>query len=332
MKKAIDQLRPRDQYQRVLAQRHADGREFFRQFGQSFQEVDCPACGSAQQQTVFEKLGFSHRLCQDCATLYCSPRPGEDLLSRFYTEFDSPKMWTKLLLQANRERKALQHRPRVEIIAAHLRRLGIEPGGVACDVGAGSGAFALALQECGLFAKVLALDISPDCVTACAGVGLEATCGPVAVLEDASVNIICTNDLVEHLFDPAAFLSQCRHKLAPGGFISIATPNGQGFDFKILGPDTVNITPPEHLTYFNPGSITKLLERTGFSVVSLETPGRLDVDMVLQARSQGFPLAEKNSYLDFVLSQGEEVQAALQAFLAANLLSSHMLVLARRTA
>ena len=203
-------------------------------------------------------------------------------------------------------------------------------GGVALDLGAGSGAFAICLKNTGYFDDIIALDISESCVTACRNCGLSAKQGTIADVETGSIDFICMNDLIEHVVDPLALIKDCRRVLKKGGFISIATPNGEGFDFKILKEQTKNITPPEHLNYFNPCSLVFLLERAGFIPVSLETPGILDVEIIRKAKDSGFPLKKKNEYLDYLMGLDATVLKNFQEFIANNRLSSHMLVIAQK--
>jgi hypothetical protein len=138
------------------------------------------------------------------------------------------------------------------------------------------------------------------------------------------------NDLIEHVYDPVKLLRACGKALRSKGYVSIATPNGEGFDFKILGKNTGNITPPEHLNYFNTVSMVKLLNRSGYKAIYVETPGKLDVDIILKQKESGYPLKKNNVYLDYLLEQDDVVRGNFQDFLASNALSSHMLILARK--
>jgi hypothetical protein len=56
----------------------------------------------------------------------------------------------------------------------------------------------------------------------------------------------------------------------------------------------------------------------------------LDVEIVLKERQKGYPLGDKNEYLDFLLRQDGDVLENFQKFLSENRLSSHMLVIARK--
>jgi len=44
-------------------------------------------------------------------------------------------------------------------------------------------------------------------------------------LDDASVRLLFSSEVVEHLEDPAAFLSECYRILTPGGHLILTTPN-----------------------------------------------------------------------------------------------------------
>ncbi|WP_292426077.1 methyltransferase domain-containing protein [Methanoregula sp.] len=328
--KSFEQMRPNDEYQQVLRQREIDGSSFYQANHSSFVETDCPACGT-KGSFSFSKYGFSHNTCPKCSTLFCSPRPVDSLISLYYTTYQAPEIWTHLLLKADRQRKILQYTPRVEKIVKILRLKGHTKGGIALDLVAGSGAFASCLKNTGFFNDVIALDISDSCVTACKNAGLSAQKGTISDIDPGNLDLICMNDLIEHVFAPADQLAECRKALKSGGFIAIATPNGEGFDFKILKEKTKNITPPEHLNYFNPRSMKLLLEKAGFTPIVVETPGILDVEMIRKERESGFPLKASNEYLDYLLGQDAGVLDNFQKFISQNGLSSHMLVIAQKT-
>lgn len=320
-------MRPRESYLEILALREKCGIDFFEKHHSRFVNVPCPVC-SSQGVAAFEKYGYAHKKCETCSTIWCSERPTEELLGEYYAEWDAPKYWTRLLINTEVERKALQYAPRVEKIVSVHKAHG---GGTsrAADLGAGSGAFAKALLDSGFFNEVVAVDFSDDCVAACSKLGITAIKGSVQDISE--VDILTMNDLIEHVFDPISFIKSCHAALNDGGFIAIACPNGEGFDFSIMKEKTVNITPPEHLNYFNPFSMTRLLEENGFEVVSIETPGILDVQIVLRALKDGVIEMTDNLYLkNLILDGDEKTLEDFQGFLAANKLSSHMLAIARK--
>jgi SAM-dependent methyltransferase len=203
---------------------------------------------------------------------------------------------------------------------------------LAVDVGAGSGAFALVLKRQKYFREVLALDFSKACIEQCKKIGLYSKLGSVELLEDNSVDLLTMNDLIEHLSYPKSFLEKCFNVLRKSGFISIACPNGEGFDFKVLKEKTINITPPEHLNYFNPGSIKSLLEQIGFNQIFIEARGTLDVQIVeREINDRKIDISKNNEWLYYLFKECTKcAKDNFQKYLSKNNLSSPMLIFAQK--
>lgn len=323
----FNKIRPENLYEKILFQREHDSKKFLEELKkQGGEYIYCPACDSRKIEDFFKKWGYNHSLCRDCKTFYCNPRPNESLLSVYYNNYSAPKMWTKLLINSDLERKKIQLEPRVRKIMSYLE-IKTTPM-IAIDIGAGSGAFALTLKDENVFSDIIALDISDKCVEQCIKNGLNARKGTINDIPDQYADLITINDLIEHIANPCNLLEGCYKAMKQGGLLEIATPNGEGFDFKILKDKTSNITPPEHLNYFNPKSIEKLLRKAGFTEVHVETPGVLDVEIILHEIKKGYNLGEKNEYLSYIMNHGQAVRKSFQDFLIKNKLSSHMLAIA----
>lgn len=330
-KSEIDRMRPIEGHNIALSLRKKCGEEFFQKHKVEFMDVVCPACGLEGKES-FVKYGFHHKICRNCSTTWCSPRPTERLLVDYYSSSEATKYWTSLLIQTDNDRKALQYAPRVQHLVDILKNDHEFIPSLAVDLGAGSGAFALALSKTKYFRHILTVDFDEDCCNVCRKSGLEAKKGSIEVLDHNTASLITMNDIVEHLFDPKAVLIQCYEALEPNGYLSIACPNGEGFDFRIMKDSNVNITPPEHLNYFNPHSITLLLESIGFKVSSLETPGILDVQIVDRAFKLGQIQLNENEYIkSLILNNDNNVLVSFQEFLRLNKLSSHMVAIAKKT-
>jgi hypothetical protein len=87
----------------------------------------------------------------------------------------------------------------------------------------------------------------------------------------------------------------------------------------------------EHLNYFNPASMELLFNRYGFDVINVETPGKLDADIVRNMFLQGNLKKQDNPFLHQILVENWDACGdSFQAFLANNKLSSHMWTVARK--
>ena len=151
-------------------------------------------------------------------------------------------------------------------------------------------------------------------------------------LEDFSANlkfdVVVSFEVIEHTFNPKFFLKKIHQNLKKSGLVFLSCPNGKGFDINVLKQKSQAVD-SEHVNLFNTESIKLLLSNTGYKVVSVFTPGRLDAEIVREeAIKKKFKLDKflKNILIDNWNLIGWE----FQNFLAENNLSSHMWVVAQK--
>lgn len=319
LKKGIEEASHRD-LQRLLL-----GRD-------SFVQVPCPACGSKRFLKRFEKNSIDYVECLECETLYISPRPTPEMLERFYATSENYAYWSKHVFPASEEaRRQKIFRPRAERVADICRRYDI-PTDTLLDVGAGFGTFCEEIQRIRLFRKVIAVEPAPDLAETCRRKGLAVIEKPIekVCLEEEAVDVVVSFEVIEHLFAPRVFVQNCASALKPGGLFVITCPNVKGFDLVVLQSlsDTVDA---EHLNYFHPASFSHLLDQHGFEVLEALTPGQLDAELVRKKALEGaFDLSSQPFLRQVLIDEWARVGDAFQQFLAANGLSSHMWLVARR--
>lgn len=103
--------------------------------------IPCVACGSERLVGEFEKNGFAYSSCQDCGTLFQSPRPPIAAFEAFYRDSVSSRYWAEEFFPAVAEaRREKIFRPRVERLADLCRTKNISVERL-IDVGAGYGIF-----------------------------------------------------------------------------------------------------------------------------------------------------------------------------------------------
>ncbi|MCB2061010.1 MAG: class I SAM-dependent methyltransferase [Novosphingobium sp.] len=98
---------------------------------------------------------------------------------------------------------------------------------------------------------------------------LLADMDDLSPVPDGSVGLAVMIHVLDHLLDPLETLSQLRAKLRPGGGLMIVTHNERSLLRRVLGERW----PPfclQHPELYNPDTMRQLLERAGFTGISVE--------------------------------------------------------------
>lgn len=323
------QLRPPDMMADKRACLEADQR-FLMDRKVQWEHVPCPACDADAPEPFGDKDGFAFTACGDCGTVYTNPRPSQDLLHAFYAGSQNYSYWSKHIFPATAEvRRERIFRPRAEMVADICRGTGAH-GGTLIEVGAAYGLFLEEAARTGAFSRVVGVEPTPELARGCRDKGLEIIELPVEQVDrPGSADVVAAFEVIEHLHSPRGFVAGCVRMLRPGGTVILSCPNVRGFDMALLGTASDSFN-HEHLNYFHPDSLSRLLTDCGLTVAEVRTPGALDAGIVRDRALAGSLSLDGQPFLEEVLlRRWDEVGAAFQRFLADNGLSSHMLVVAR---
>ena len=88
---------------------------------------------------------------------------------------------------------------------------------------------------------------------------------------DKKVDLIIFTEAIEHINDVKSFLKHAYDLLNEGGIIYITTPNFSSIERIMMQSSWGMIKPPEHLSYFSPKTLNKVLSEKGFRKLSLKT-------------------------------------------------------------
>lgn len=235
----------------------------------------CLLCGSDRFAALFQASDrlyhtttreFAVVRCGECGLLRLDPQPAPGELHRYYPEnyWFAPDRSAASRLEERYRRLVL--RDHVSFVEQALR--GSAAAGPVLDVGCGGGLFLGMLRERGF--RVMGLDNSREAAAiAWHRQQAPAVCG---MLESApfparSVKGLTMFHVLEHLYDPRAYLIAARNLLARDGRLVVQVPNAASWQFRLLGRAWNGVDVPRHLFDFRDRDMEKLLESCGFEVL-----------------------------------------------------------------
>jgi SAM-dependent methyltransferase len=323
-----DEIRKRDILNRYLELVKIDAEVIFHDKS-TFQSLACPACGSERYEPQFDKVGFHYVQCTSCDTLFVNPRPTYENLMQIYTDSPSTKFWVEeFFLPMAEARREKIFKPRAQYITEKFPQLRT---GIIGDIGAGFGIFSEELKKIWPDVNIMAIEPSVDMAKICRDKGLEVI---ELTMEDVDphyykFDLLTSFELFEHLHDPSVFAQKASELLKAGGYLYLTTLNGLGFDIQLLWERSKSVTPPHHLNFFNPRSIRLLLEKMGFILIEVSTPGQLDWDIVEGGYRQ--EALGPGRFFSMVSKYGSvQAKKDLQSWIGSHNFSSHMRVVAQK--
>ena len=323
-----EDIRKRGLFDRYLNMARKDIDAFFNDRS-IFTPISCPACSGEDFSKEFEKAGFAYVLCKKCGTLFVNPRPPFELLADFYAQSPSTSFWTNEFFKPVAETRRVQiFRPRAEYIA---QKFGRDPKWTVGDIGCGFGLFLEELSKTWPSSKLIAIEPSEEMSEICKSKGFEVLSCAIEDINgwEGNFDLLTSFELFEHIYSPQTFLMKARELLRPCGRLFLTTLNGEGFDIQVLWDKSKSVAPPHHLNFFNPQSIKLLLEKCGFTIEEISTPGRLDWDIVEgMIRNDGI---DTGRFWNLLSKEGTETaKEEFQEWISKNNFSSHMRVLAKK--
>ena len=243
---------------------------------ENLEKIKCPLCGAEKEKFLFERDGFRVVKCLDCDLVYLNPRLTLEALTKLYNEGEiSPEKYYEM----NIPQDTSNFKKRLQLIMKHHPT----PGKM-LDIGCNIGTLMHVAQEKGW--ETTGVEFN----TKAAAFGREKFGLEIidkdfmeTKLPEDHFDVVSMNDVIEHVIDPIMTLEEVNRIMKRGGLLFMTTPNIGALMAKISGKKWLHIKPNEHLTYFTPQTIKKLVEKTGFEMKGWQTIGRIrNLETIMQ--------------------------------------------------
>jgi len=244
--------------------------------------IQCPTCGPSPLRAVGLRGGVHQRWglgvetpivqCERCSLLFPNPFPYPVDAQKLYG--DPEKYFPRDLDQKIEHSRQLAREIRARSGAPNPRLL---------DIGAGRGEFLHAAALEGL-RDSLGVEFSEAMIEFAAksfGVKLEKlSAEQLAERDGASFDVVILNAVLEHVYDPDAFIRAVAKLTRPHGLLYLDLPRephlltmvGNTLNRALRREAVYNLQPtwpPFHVFGFNPKALAVLLEKHGFRIESL---------------------------------------------------------------
>ena len=219
----------------------------------------CILCGSKK---LIPMKGYEHVSlcsCNDCGMTFSQSNPSLEELENYYkgysrNDYLSPitiKRYNEILDQFESVRKTNKM----------------------LDVGCGIGYFLEVAKMRGW--EVHGTEYTDEAIRICESKGILMKKGGLdsAQYEKESFDVITSFEVIEHINNPNQEINHMHALLRSGGLFYLTTPNFNSLLRYYLGPKYNVIGWPEHLSYYTPSTINKLMKKHQFKKVFIQTTG-----------------------------------------------------------
>ena len=291
-------------------------------------KVDCPGCLGKDFKAIFNKNGFNYCICNKCGSFFVSPRPAKEELNNFYKISHSGKFLRRTLLNStldSRSKNIFSYRLQwiIGLVEEYLPK-----AENFLDYNTRYPQFLRELSAANVFSSLVCVNQecyeAEDIIKSCVNVY------PESGIDNNKVDMIAAFDIIERVFNPRDLFQYAAKVCCPGGLFVFTTTTSSGFEYKILGAHSPNIIVPDRMNILSLEALVDTLNREGFEVLEVSTPGRLDVEMVRKTLEDDPKIPVDDFWKYIFTRRGPEAIHALQEYLQQFQLSAHARIAAKK--
>lgn len=272
----------------------------------------CPICGSEQVNYMFELWNVDYLFCKNCASVFVPV--SHDVMEEYkrlpeMKQFRTNDSYQNLISDI---RDQAYDEDVVWLRFRAYRYLGRNTGLDIIDFGDKYRGFTEKIKNSGIAKRYEIRD---------------------SILADEKRNIkkadiVISMNQLQHEIDPISVLMDTRKSLGDDGILILSTRLGSGFDILTLKGGTDDIYPYEHIMLPSRKGLELILEKAGYELLEITTPGTRDLNVVRDNKER---LGEENFFVKYLLRVADErILMDFQQFLQKSCLSSFVRLIARK--
>ena len=242
------------------------------------ESISCNLCGGNHTKLLYTLADFyldrpdlrvQLKQCCTCGLVYQDPRPTVAEIGQHYPDDYEPYTNLNKELPSGLLGRAIQYglQKRVNYITRYKAQ------GRLLDIGCSTGIFLMMMRRAGQW-QVNGVEINARAAQlAKEQRGLDVFPGRLeeAAFADQSFDAVTMWDVLEHVHDPLATLTEIYRILKPGGLVLARVPNLASWDARLFQRYWAGLDAPRHLYLFTPETLVQCIERAGFQMKTLDS-------------------------------------------------------------
>lgn len=230
----------------------------------SSQTFTCWICGGdATVDTTYSSVPLFR--CADCGFLFAPQRATAELHEiyddSYFEEYPGGESYI-----ADEAQRAYEADRRLRWMAGWVK------GGSLLEIGAADGSFLAAAEAAG-FAGVGVEPAAGLAARARDQRGLDVRAGFIETVDLPATpfDAVCAWHVIEHISTPHESIRKLRSAIADDGTLFLETPNILSLKARRTGPDWFHLDPENHVAFYTPEQLTRLLADCGFELIETST-------------------------------------------------------------
>jgi 2-polyprenyl-3-methyl-5-hydroxy-6-metoxy-1,4-benzoquinol methylase len=235
------------------------------------ESVNCPLCNKNDYRQKYRIDSWNIVKCNHCDFVYVNPRLQKKELLKIYTDnyFDN----TDVGYFHYKENKELRKKNFQKWIDDSVNFLGHDEDRNALDIGCAAGYCLEIFKTKGW--RPYGIELNTEYAGQLLQNGYKVYNSPFLDISfEEKYSIITLFDVVEHLTDLQEHFIKLHSILDNSGIIVLITPDYNSLQRKLLGKKWFQFKPIEHIHYFSLTTFKKLIDSTGFTIVSSKKAGQ----------------------------------------------------------
>ncbi len=277
-------------------------------------ECKCPICGHENSQYFYTKWDVDYLRCDYCKSIFamCDRTTVEQ-----YQQYEKLRQFR--LSQEYQEQIILRRKEVwqdflewIEVRSFRFMRRNRK----------------LSVVDIGNWRKGYSEVIRDSALTGCYDLRESWTGQDTYNIAEGEADLVFYLDRMVGELDPEQKIRHFSRWLKKDGLLIINARAGSGFDIITLRENSRGIYPYEHIVLPSVRGLTYLLQRCGYEVLEVTTPGVMDVKYVMESRDK---LDKRESFVQYLLEESTQpMLQEFQRFLQKSCLSSLVCVIARK--